>query len=428
MQFRDRLILAPMVRCGSLPMRLLSLRYGADIVYSPEFVDKKIVQCTRHVENDGKIVCYRDDKGSVIFKTVPEEKPYLVFQLGAATPEGAVAAAKLVESDVSAVDLNCGCPKKFSVHSGMGAALLSDPTRLCSILKALKDNLAVPVTCKIRILPSIDDTLTLVKAISETGVDALAVHCRTRQEGPSDKPHHEVFAAIAECLRESRIPLIANGDVFDPQTIALLRESGVTSFMAARSPLRCPFVFSTLKLAHPDLSRGLAVSGKSTDLLVFNQSYSLDDAERVLCPSRDLCFPTCYKSLTRTPLAILEDYVRIALVCAMPVGNVKFTLCSMRDGKSLVDLFLKVPRCKTHLQLAELFQLVPFYNSLLKIAYYREFYSSSQLKRKDSGLASPPNKKRTLTSSVKVEPKAIGNQEEICVEFPYVPRVSEIYT
>jgi hypothetical protein len=68
-----------------------------------------------------------------------------------------------VENDVDAIDVNMGCPKSFSLKGGMGAALLSQPEKIRKILTGLVAAVKIPVTCKIRILPSLEDTLSLVK-------------------------------------------------------------------------------------------------------------------------------------------------------------------------------------------------------------------------------------------------------------------------
>ena len=71
--------------------------------------------------------------GRAIFETHPIERSRLIFQLGSADPKLAVEAAKVIEQDVAGVGLNCGCPKSFSLQGGMGAALLKEPERLCSV-------------------------------------------------------------------------------------------------------------------------------------------------------------------------------------------------------------------------------------------------------------------------------------------------------
>ena len=88
------------------------------------------------------------------------------------------------EQDVAGVDVNMGCPKDFSLKGGMGAALLTQPDKVRSILTTLVAGLSIPVTCKIRLLPDIEDTVALVKLIESTGVAAIGIHGRTKCERP----------------------------------------------------------------------------------------------------------------------------------------------------------------------------------------------------------------------------------------------------
>ncbi|KAJ9068637.1 tRNA-dihydrouridine synthase 2, variant 2 [Entomophthora muscae] len=184
-------------------------------------------------------------KGTLNFRTSPLEKSKLVFQLGTADPDLALEAALTVIQDVSAVDLNCGCPKKFSISGGMGAALLSDPDRLIKILEKLVTNLPVPVSCKIRTLDSPDATLELCRRIEKTGVHALAVHCRTREERPSQPAHWDRLTPIVAEI-DPLIPIIINGDVFLPKHISKARAAtGVSSVMIARGAMINPCIFDT---------------------------------------------------------------------------------------------------------------------------------------------------------------------------------------
>lgn len=76
-------------------------------------------------------------KGRAIFECHPLEKSRLIFQLGSASPELAVEAAKIIAGDVAGVGLNCGCPKPFSLSGGMGAALLREPQKINSVRRLL---------------------------------------------------------------------------------------------------------------------------------------------------------------------------------------------------------------------------------------------------------------------------------------------------
>ncbi|KAG0207222.1 tRNA-dihydrouridine(20) synthase [NAD(P)+]-like [Mortierella sp. GBA30] len=231
LNYNNAAILAPMVRVGTLPMRLMALEHGADLVYTPEVVDKGIVGAERVVNDDNGTIDYIV-KGVSVFRTHPSEKSKLVFQIGSANADLALEAALTVAQDVSTIDLNCGCPKRFSVHGGMGAALMEEPEKLCGILRKLVEHSGLPVTCKIRIFPDRERTLKLVKMIEATGIVALAVHCRYRDERPREPGHWDRFKEIVEAVS---IPVIANGDVTEYGDMARVRElSGVTGVMIAR--------------------------------------------------------------------------------------------------------------------------------------------------------------------------------------------------
>lgn len=78
-------------------------------------------------------------------------------------------AAKMLEDEVDAIDINLGCPQGIARRGHYGAFLLSEPDLICSIVKLLHDNLKVPVTCKIRLLPKEEDTMRLAKRIEQAG-------------------------------------------------------------------------------------------------------------------------------------------------------------------------------------------------------------------------------------------------------------------
>jgi tRNA-dihydrouridine synthase 2 len=163
-----------------------------------------------------------------MFTTHPVEKPYLIYQIGSADPALAVQAAKMVMQDVSGVDLNCGCPKPFSTHAGMGAALLSTPDLLCSILTALREAMPpeITVSAKIRLLPTQEDTIKLVERIINTGVSALTVHCRTRNMRPNERAVIERLREIVEFVEAmgKGVAVIANGDCLSTEDALRVKE------------------------------------------------------------------------------------------------------------------------------------------------------------------------------------------------------------
>ena len=186
LDYRNQMILAPMVKVGTLPMRLLALEYGAGIVYTEEIIDKRILASERMENKVLGTIDYIDKRdNSLVFRTCDREKDKLVIQIGTSDPARAAAVGRKVERDVSGLDVNMGCPKSFSLKGGMGAALLGQPDKVRDILTKLVHSLHIPVTAKIRLLPALQDTLRLVDVIQDTGVAALAVHGRTKV-GPID--------------------------------------------------------------------------------------------------------------------------------------------------------------------------------------------------------------------------------------------------
>lgn len=98
----------------------------------------------------GTVDYINEANGYCTFRTSPEEKNRLVFQIGTANAETAVALAKMVQNDVSGIDVNMGCPKPYSVNFGMGARLLQNSQNAKNILTSLVKNISLPITCKIR--------------------------------------------------------------------------------------------------------------------------------------------------------------------------------------------------------------------------------------------------------------------------------------
>lgn len=257
-----------MVRTGELPTRLLALKYGADLVWGsslfffprlryfvryepltpftgPETVDKAIIGAVRTPNLRTNTIDFikastRAD-GKIIFRTLPSaEKGKLIFQLGTASPDLAVEAAKVVAGDVDGIDVNSGCPKHFSIHAGMGAALLKAPDKLIAILTALVNEIgipySVPISVKIRLLEPHSETVELVRRLCLTGISRLTVHCRTIPMRPREPAIRDVLASIASVCRASGVKVFANGDVDSrAHALRLCEEYGVDGCMIARA-------------------------------------------------------------------------------------------------------------------------------------------------------------------------------------------------
>lgn len=358
--YENKIILAPMVRANSLPFRLLCLQNGADLVYSEELIDHRVVTCKR-VENLllGTIDLV-DKDGRVIFRTCEEERGKIVLQLGSNDPERALKAAKLISQDVMGIDFNFGCPKKFSIAGGMGAALLEEPEKIRALLTTCVRELDIPVTCKMRLLPRLDDTISLVKLIESCGVSAIAVHGRTKDQRPAHDNDVDTLKIIAETIS---IPLIANGESNNIKTyedIMKFREkTKASSVMIGRIAMKNPAVFhkpteivaicppsdtkdSETHLSNSPTSRlndTMLESSNKSDYNNANDNVAIDD-------DKDF---------------IVKEYVRLAVKYDNHPSNVKYSLQSLMSSgdnrASTKGIAAKLHRATTMEAICELFQL-----------------------------------------------------------------------
>ncbi|EPS44595.1 hypothetical protein H072_1367 [Dactylellina haptotyla CBS 200.50] len=273
-----KVVLAPMVRSGVLPMRLLSLKYGADLVWGPETIDKALIGCER-IENP-KTGCVDYMRTGLIFRACPSrEKSRFIFQLGTASPDTAVQAAKIVAQDVSGIDVNSGCPKPFSTHAGMGAALLKDPPRLISILTALVSNVgldtpyALPISVKIRLLPTVEETHDLIASLCKTGISKLTLHCRTPPMRPRERAIRDALSGAAKICKDAGVEFFVNGDVKNyDDAQELIKSYGIQGgAMIAVSAEANPSVFTPAALGGPKHWREILTEYVTTAMSVENQ-------------------------------------------------------------------------------------------------------------------------------------------------------------
>jgi tRNA-dihydrouridine synthase 2 len=261
--YRGKIVLAPMVRSGECPSRLLALKYGADLVWGPETIDKALIGTTRRVNSVTNTIDFTrissngaknpalnpDQKESVIYRLHPgREGKRLICQIGTSNPETAVEAAKLLAADVAGIDVNAGCPKPFSTLGGMGAALLKTPEKLCLILQALVKEVGEPneigISVKIRILDTPEATKALVTQLCQTGITGLTVHCRTTPMRPRERAIRDQLRMIADVCREAGVACLMNGDVTSrDEAHALISEFGVDGAMIATAAETNPSVF-----------------------------------------------------------------------------------------------------------------------------------------------------------------------------------------
>ncbi len=177
----------------------------------------------------------------------PEERP-ISAQLFGSDPDALAEAATLVERmGFDAVDLNLGCPAKKVVKCNGGSGLLRDLPLLEVLFKRIRAAVGIPFTVKYR--AGWDDKqlihVQLAQLAESCGVNGLALHARTRQQGYSG---HANWAWIAEVKQSVSIPVLGNGDIRRPEDAeALIRQTGCDGVMIGRAAAANPWIFRQIE-------------------------------------------------------------------------------------------------------------------------------------------------------------------------------------
>lgn len=164
-------------------------------------------------------------------------------------------AARAVELGSWGVDLNCGCPSKLVNGSGGGATLLKDPDLIYRGAKAMREAVPadLPVTVKVRLgWDSSARSLEIADAVQQAGASELTVHGRTKEEGYRAEAIN--WQAIGEIRQRLRIPVIANGEIWDWQSAQnCMAVTGCDAVMIGRGALNIPNLSRVVKYNEPPM-------------------------------------------------------------------------------------------------------------------------------------------------------------------------------
>jgi nifR3 family TIM-barrel protein len=165
-------------------------------------------------------------------------------QLFGANPETLAEAARIVEeTGFDLVDLNLGCPAKRVVGSNGGSGLLRDLQRIQEIFRAVRKAVTIPFTVKFRLGWNDADIvcLDLARMAEAEGLNGLALHARTREQGYSGQARWEWIARVKQTVG---IPVIGNGDIRTPEdAAAMVAETGCDAVMIGRAAPANPWIF-----------------------------------------------------------------------------------------------------------------------------------------------------------------------------------------
>lgn len=228
-EFENNIFLAPMAGIADRAFRELCINYGAGYTVTEMVSSKGLTMGDKKSKELLTLGEIENPAGAQIFGDDPEIM--------------AQAAKKCLEFHPNIIDINMGCPAPKIAMNGGGASLMKNPKLAGEIVKAVSDAVDIPVTVKIR-KGWDDESITaveLAQIAEKNGASAVTVHGRTRMQMYSGKVDYDIIAKVKKAVD---IPVIANGDVTDEQSAAIMLEkTNADAIMIGRGALGNPWIF-----------------------------------------------------------------------------------------------------------------------------------------------------------------------------------------
>ena len=261
LEFNHIAFLAPMAGIADLAFRELCVQYGAAYTVSEMVSSKGLTM---------------GDKKSAQLLTLGNDRPAGAQIFGDDPEIMAKAAVKCLDFKPDIIDINMGCPAPKIAMNGGGASLMKKPELAYEITKAVVQAVNIPVTVKIR--KGWDDesvnAVQMAELAEKAGADAITVHGRTRQQMYSGSVDFDIIAQVKKAVG---IPVIANGDIKDEQSAAIMLEkTNADAIMIGRGALGNPWVFSKINayfdecrvLPEPSVTQKMAVMLKHIQKII----------------------------------------------------------------------------------------------------------------------------------------------------------------
>ena len=254
--------LAPMAGISDLPYRVICRKFGCGLTVS-EMVS-------------AKGLLYKNEKTFAMLQIDEAERPTAI-QLFGSVPEELAEAARIVEAQgADIIDFNMGCPVPKVVNNGEGSALMKVPELAGKILEAMVKAVRVPVTVKFRAGWDEEhrNAVEIAKIAEASGVAAVAVHGRTRNQFYMGKADWEIIRRVKEAVR---IPVFGNGDVFTAgDGLRMFKETNCDGLMLARGVYGNPWLFTQLRAALAGKDIPAVTAGEKLQQIILHATALVD--------------------------------------------------------------------------------------------------------------------------------------------------------
>ncbi len=304
-QLSSNVLLAPMAGLTDRPYRDICRSFGAGLTTSEMLASD--------------VNLWKSKKSLNRLVAIDEAEPRCAQIVGTDPNTMAEAAKRCQDQGVQILDINMGCPAKKVCNKAAGSALMQYPKQVQLILSTIVAAVEIPITLKIRTGWSNKNknALEIAHIAEESGISALAIHGRSREEGFMGHAEYETIRAVKQ---QSNLPIIANGDITTMQDVAfILKYTQVDGLLLGRITKGRPWIFEEINHyiktneEKKSLSRNKQIEVAIEHVSTIHRHYN--SALRVAVARKHIA---CYLNTMSTQHTVNKDILRNIFMAKTP--------------------------------------------------------------------------------------------------------------